>query len=401
MSTFSAVKLTDRVYWVGAIDWNLRDFHGYSTGRGSTYNAYLILGDKVTLIDTAKPQFAREVLDRIASVIPPDKIDYVMSLHSEMDHSGSIPEIVKTVKPEKVFASKNGVKNLSLQMSIPGELTEASDGEVIDLGSVSLKIYETRMLHWPDSMMAFLPEEKILFSQDGFGMHLASYERFCDEVPRYVVEHETAKYFANILTLYANNVKRALDNLADVAADIEYIAPAHGPVWRRDLDWVLGKYAEWAEQKPNCKAVVIYATMWNSTEKMALAIGEGLRAGGTQARIMSLSHNHRSDAAKEVLESGGLIIGSPTMNNQVHPRIADCVTYLKGLKPTNLVGAAFGSFGWSGEAVKYLETEMDEMNVERVCESIRSRYVPSEEQLTACRDMGLQIAKRLEQLCEI
>lgn len=401
MSTFSAVKLTDRVYWVGAIDWNLRDFHGYSTERGSTYNAYLILGDKVTLIDTAKSQFAGEVLDRIASVIPPEKIDYVMSLHSEMDHSGSIPEIVKIVKPEKIFASKNGVKNLSLQMSIPGELTEVSDGEVINLGNVNLTIYETRMLHWPDSMMAFLPEEKTLFSQDGFGMHLASYERFCDEAPRYVVEYETAKYFANILTLYANNVNKALGNLADVAADIKYIAPAHGPVWRHDLDWVLGKYAEWAAQKPNCKAVVIYATMWNSTEKMALAIGEGLRAGGTPAKIMSLTHTHRSDVAREVLESGGLIIGSPTMNNQMHPSVADCVTYLKGLKPANLVGGVFGSFGWSGEAVKDLESDMDEMGVERVCETIKSRYVPSEEQLAACYDMGLQIAKRLERLCAV
>ena len=263
-----AVQVTDKVWWVGAIDWNLREFHGYRTARGTTYNAYLVLADKITLIDTVKAPFKDEMMQRVASVIgDPAKIDYIVSNHAEMDHSGALPEVIAEVKPEKVFASTMGVKALDAHFRIGPALTAVKTGEVISLGNMSMTFVETRMLHWPDSMISYIPEQKILFSQDGFGMHLATDKLFADENDAAVVEQEMRRYYANILLLYAPQTLKLLEDLPKLNLAIDVIAPDHGPLWRRSL---LGRpmdyYAKWAAQKPEKRAVVVYSTMWHSTE---------------------------------------------------------------------------------------------------------------------------------------
>jgi flavorubredoxin len=395
-NVYKPVQISDKVYWVGAVDWTIRDFHGYTTKRGSTYNAYLILADKISLIDTVKKPFKDEMLARIAELIDPKEIDYIISNHSEMDHSGSLPEIIKEVSPEKVFASQMGVKALHDHFATEDEIIAVKDGEELSLGNMSIIFMETRMLHWPDSMFSYLKENKLLFSQDAFGMHLASAERFADEIKKDIIEYEAATYYGNILLPYSPLILKLLDKVAVSGLDIRIVAPDHGPVWRKDLSWILGLYRTWAEQKPTTKAVVLYDTMWHSTEHMARSIEEGLIAGGARVKVMSMGAFHRSDVAYEVLDAGALIVGSPTLNNNMLPSMADVLTYLKGLRPINLIGAAFGSYGWSAESVKQIQGILAEMKVDLVGEPIKAKYVPDKDTLLKCFELGKAVAERLK-----
>jgi len=397
-STFNAVKISEHVYWVGAIDWAVRDFHGYRTGRGTTYNAYLVSGDEIILIDTVKAPFKDELLSRIASVVNPKDINYIISNHSEMDHSGCLPDVINAVWPEKVFASVMGTKALAEHFGLDN-ITPVKDGDSLPLGGLKFSFLETRMLHWPDSMVTFLSEDKLLFSQDAFGMHLASSERFADEIDEAVLIWEAKKYYANILMPYSNIIPAALKKVGESGFDIKIIAPDHGPIWRNKIETLPKLYPVWAAQKPTMKAVVVYDTMWQSTALMARAIGEGLAGGGADVKLMNLRAAHRSDVATEVLDAGALLVGSPTINNQMFPTVADTLIYLKGLKPQNLVGAAFGSYGWSGEAVGKVEEILKEMHVGLVGDGLKSKYVPNSDILEKCVSLGKQVADKLKEVC--
>jgi len=398
--SFEAVKISDRVWWVGAIDWGVRDFHGYATTRGTTYNAYLVLADKVTLIDTVKAPFLDEMMARIASVVEPAKIDYIISNHSEMDHTGCLPQVMAAAGPEKLFASKNGAEALEAHFRLGGRVTPVADGETLRLGSAGVTFVETRMLHWPDSMVSYLAGDEILFSQDGFGMHLASTERFADQVPPDVLRYEAAKYYANILLPFSALVTKTIARLKGLNLPLAMIAPDHGPIYREDLGWIIALWARGAEQKPTGKAVVAFDTMWGSTDAMARAVADGLLAGGAATvKVMPLASCHRSDVATELLEAGALLVASPTLNSQMFPTVADLLVYLEGLKPRNLVGAAFGSYGWSGEAVAKIEEWLTRMKVDLVAEPVKVRYVPDGGALAACRTLGRKVGEALGGRC--
>ena len=260
---------------------------------------------------------------------------------------------------------------------------------------MDLTFMETRMIHWPDSMFTYLAKDELLFSQDAFGMHLATLERFADEIPAATLEYEGATYYANIVLPYSPIVLKALEKVLTSGLKIKVIAPDHGPVWRKDLGWIIELYKKWASQKPTAKAVVVYATMWHSTEKMARAISEALAQAGIKVKLLSMNEVHRSEVVYEVLDAGALIVGSPTMNNNILPQMADVMTYLKGLKPVNKIGAAFGSYGWSGESVKHLEAMLKEMKVELAAESVAVKNAPDGDVLEKCHEMGKTIAAEL------
>jgi flavorubredoxin len=397
MKACRAVKISEHVYWVGAIDWDIRNFHGYSTGRGTTYNAYLILAEKVTLVDVVKAPFLREMLARIRSVIEPEKIDYIISNHAEMDHSGCLPEAIEIMGPEKVFASKKGVESLEAHFGLK-DITAVDDGGEIDLGNMSVTCLETRLLHWPDSMVSYLAADKILFSQDGFGMHLASNERFDDELDDYVLYYEAAKYYANILLLYSHIAEKVIRKIEDSGLEIETIAPDHGPVWRSKIPWIIDLYKRWASRELKKKALIVYDSMWNSTRMMARAIEDGLTEGGVHVKVLNATATSRAEVVTELIDAAALIVGSPTLNNHIFPTIADVLTYIKGLKPRGLVGAAFGSYGWSGESVRVLNAWLEDMKVELVGEGIRVNYVPKSDDLEKCRQLGLEVAGRIADL---
>ncbi len=389
------VEIAKDIYWLGVIDWNIRNFHGYSTYQGSTYNSFLIVDEKIALIDTVKNEFADELIAGISQVVDPSKIDYVISNHTEMDHSGALPMVMHKIGEQKpLYCSKMGYKNLSKHFTRKWNYHPVKNGEELDLGKKTLAFMETRMLHWPDSMFTYVKEDKILFSSDAFGQHYAGLERFDDQIGEAIMPH-AKKYFANILLLYAPLILKLVDKVKEMGLAIDMICPDHGILWRKDPGKIISSYVEWSLQKPKRKAVVVYDTMWHSTEIMAKVIVESLGEEGVDVRLMNLRSCHRSDIITEVLDAGAIVIGSPTLNNGLFPTISDFLTYIKGLKPLNKIGAAFGSYGWSGEAVKLITRELEEMKFEVIDPGLKIQYVPDEKGIEACSELGKKIAGAL------
>ena len=395
--TFTAIPICDKVYWVGAIDWAVRDFHGYWTAAGTTYNAYLIVDEKITLIDTVREGFCDEMMARISSVVPVEDIDYVVCNHAELDHSGALPRLLRAARPEKLFTSKAGIKALARHFELDMEATGVGNGERLSLGQFNLTFVAAAMLHWPESMFTYLEEQGVLFSQDAFGMHLASSERFANEIADGPLRYEATKYFANILAPYRKLVLRAIGALQESLPDLAIIAPDHGPVWRQTPERIIELYSRLAEGKPvTDKAIVVYDTMWKSTERMAHAIGQGLFDGGIHYKMMPLKVWHRSDIATELHNASGLLLGTPTLNNNLFPTVADLLTYLRGLKPVDKVTGVFGSHGWSGEGVGQAMDALSAMGLD-VVGSVKSQYVPGDEELGRCRELGQKVAQRVLQ----
>jgi len=389
------VELVKCIYWVGAIDWNVRDFHGYAIPAGSTYNAYLILDDKVTLIDTVKKEFADQLLDNIAQIIDPRKIDYMISNHTEMDHSGGLPRVMSKIGEEKpLYCSKMGQKNLSLHFPEKWNYQPVENGGILNLGKRTLTFLETRMLHWPDSMFSYVKEEQLLFSSDAFGQHYAGMDRFDDQVGEDIMPH-ARKYFANILLLYAPLVLQLVEKVTQMGLSIKTICPDHGIIWRQEPSKIIQAYVEWSRQKPKKKAVVVYDTMWHSTQKLAEAIVDGLNQKGVEAKPMHLRASHRSDVITEILDAGAVLVGSPTLNNGLFPTVADFLTYMKGLKPNKKIAAAFGSYGWSGEGVKLINKELEEMKFELIDPGLKIQFVPGPQGIEAAFQLGQKVGQAL------
>jgi flavorubredoxin len=389
------VELAPGVFWVGAVDWTLRDFHGYLTEDGTTYNAFLIVDDHNTLIDTVKVEFVPELLARVAEIVDPEKISYLVSNHVEMDHSGGLPEVVARVKPEKIFCSPKGREGLSRHYQADWPFQEVKTGSEVSLGRYTLSFLETPMLHWPDSMMTYLKEEQLLFSSDAFGAHLASGERFDDHLPRHPSDylHQVKKYYANILMPFGSLITQLFDKIAQLGLRFQTIAPDHGLIYRQDPGRVLEAYRKWARMEPERKALVIYDTMWHSTELLAEAFTQGLVDAGVDAQLHHLRRTHYSDIVTEVLDAGLLLFGSPTLNNGLFPTMGEFLTYLKGLKPKNKAAMAFGSYGWSGQAVGLINQEIQAMKLPLAHEGFRVTYIPTPEELAAARKLGEQLAR--------
>ncbi|MEW6187117.1 MAG: FprA family A-type flavoprotein [Thermodesulfobacteriota bacterium] len=390
------VEIVKDIYWVGVIDWNLRDFHGYAIPEGTTYNAFLIMDDKITLIDTVKKEFADQLLDNVAQIVDPKKIDYVISNHTEMDHSGGLPRVMHKIGEDKpLYCSKVGQKNLSLHFREPWNYRAVENGGVLNLGKRTLTFLETRMLHWPDSMFSYVKEEALLFSSDAFGQHLASMERFDDQVGEAIMP-QAKKYFANILLLYAPLVLQLVEKVTQMGLSLKTVCPDHGILWRQDPSKIIRAYVEWSRQEPKKKAVVIYDTMWHSTEKLAEAVVEGLFQTGVAARPMHLRACHRSDIMTEILDAGAVVVGSPTLNNGLFPTVSDFLTYMKGLKPANKIAAAFGSYGWSGEAVKLINQELEAMKFTLVDPGLKIQFVPDAKAVAAALELGRKVGQALQ-----
>ncbi len=391
------IEIAEGVYDVGVTDWNIRDFHGYSTEMGTTYNSFLIVDEKIALIDTVKEPFSDQLIDNIGRIVDPKKIDYVVSNHTEMDHSGSLARVMHRIGADKpVVCSKMGHKNLGKHFHRRSwNYRPVATGDELALGRKTLMFMESRMVHWPDSMFSYLKEDHILFSSDGFGQHYAGPEKFDDQVGDRIMPY-AKKYFANILLLYAPLIANLLAKVTEMGLAIDMICPDHGILWRKDPAGIISAYARWSRQEAERKAVVIYDTMWQSTEKMAHAITAGINREGVPAKPLHLRKWHRSDVMTEVFDARAVVVGSPTLNNTLYPSLADFLTYMKGLKPLNKIGAAFGSYGWSGEAVKLITEQLGEMKFDVLGSGLRVQYVPDEEALKACYEFGRDVGRAVK-----
>jgi flavorubredoxin len=389
------VALKENINWVGAIDWNLTSFHGYITQRGSSYNAYLIKDEKTVLIDTVKASLFEEFWTRVKEVVDPSKIDIVVSNHVEMDHSGALPLVMEQIPKAKVVTSPNGEKGLKRHFKKDWDFQVVKTGDSIKIGKRTLHFVNTPMIHWPDNMVTYCPEEKILFSNDAFGQHIASTERYDDQLPWGILREESAKYWANIVMPYAEQVQGALSALGGL--DIKLIAPSHGIMWRNHIPNILGEYKNWATSTTDLKkALIVYDTMWGSTEKMAFALRNGLVEMGAVVTMRSLKHHHISDIMTDVLDSKMIILGCPTLNNGMLPSMGAFLTYLKGLKPKNRLGYAFGSFGWGGQAVGEMEEVIKGLGWNMPLAGTKLKFIPDDKELVDMKAVGRKLGEHLK-----
>ena len=375
-----AVKVKPDVYWVGGIDWNERLFHGYTTERGITYNAYLIMDEKITLIDTCKATFADELVQRISQVVDPAKIDVVITNHVEMDHSGSLPVIHKIAPNAEIYASAGaGVNELRAHFGI--EATPVKTGDTLCIGERTLSFVTTPMVHWPDNMVTYSDVDKILFSNDAFGQHFATTKRFDDENDMCEVLKQAKKYYANIVWPYGMQAGRAL--AAVKGLELKMIAPSHGCIWRSHIDEIIAKYEEWTTYQTQEKAVVVFDSMWHSTESMAREICDAFIAEGISAQLIDVKSTHISDIMLYMCDAKYVAVGSPTLNSNMLPTVASFLTYLRGLSPKNeqRIGLAFGSYGWAPLGPKQVYAELENAKFQLPVPVVAQQWVPSEENL--------------------
>ena len=397
------VEIKKDIFWVGFVDYDHRDFHGYSRSPdGSTYNAYLIKDEKNVLLDTVASGYEGTLLCRMAQVLEPEKIDYIICNHMELDHAGALETIIERCKPEKIFVSQTGLKSMAGYFDCKNWPVQAvKSGDSINIGKRTIVFQETRMLHWPDSMVSYIPEDKLLISNDIFGQNIASSARFVDEFGDHgEYARRVKEYYFNIVLPYSPMVLKTLPVVEKL--DIDMIAPDYGLIHRGEkaVRDIIDMYRAMAEQKPQQRALVFYDTMWQSTETMAYAIGSGLEENGVPTRLMSVKQNHHSAIMTELADCGAVIAGSPTHNNTVLPLMAAQLTYMKGLRPLNRIGGAFGSYGWSGEGPKFLHEQLASMNMEMPAEPVKCNWRPDHEALKACHQMGVTIAEALKKKCQ-
>ncbi|UCF11790.1 MAG: FprA family A-type flavoprotein [Thermoplasmatales archaeon] len=387
----NAVEIKPDIYWVGGIDWDIRNFHGYITQRGTTYNAYLIMDKKITLVDTQKHYLFEEMLSRIKEIVDPLKIDYIVSNHVEMDHSGSIQKLLEVAPNAKIITSTRGEKGLRRHYKKDWNFKVVKSGDTLNIGERTLHFVEIPMVHWPDSMVTYIPSDKLLLPNDAFGQHIATSERFDDEVDWGILKEEAAKYYANIVMPYGSQVEKALEALSGL--DIEMIAPSHGIIWRSLIPQILKEYTKWARYETEDKALIVYDSMWGSTEEIANTLREGIEEAGIHVTMRNLKNNHISDVITDVISSKLILLGSPTLNNTMLPSMGGFLTYLKGLRPKNRIGFVFGSYGWGGQAVGEIEKIIKDISWDVPVESININYVPDEKELLDVRKKGKKLGK--------
>ena len=396
MKPFAIMK---DVYWVGALDYNIRNFHGfsYTTHHGTTYNAYLIIGEKIALVDSVMGLFTEEMLSRISEVIDPTKIDYMISNHTEMDHSGATPEILKIVPNAKLVCTSKAVDQLKKHYADGWNIQTVKTGDEIDLGGKTLRFYEAPMLHWPESMFTYYVEKQLLLPNDAFGQHYATEQRFADEVDQNVLWREAEKYYANILWPLSRMVQRKIEEVVELGLPIKMIAPSHGLIWRKDPLQIVTRYLEWAKgERLQDKVVITWDTMWESTTKLARAMAEGVQSEGLEPKMRLIPHSDRYDIMADLLEARGILVGSSTMHNDVLPNVASVLSDFELLKPVGKKCAAFGSYGWGGGAVKKIQESMEKGKMDIVMEPFTVKWVPDEDELQQAFNFGKEFAKKVK-----
>lgn len=390
-----AAPVTDRIHWVGAIDWNLRDFHGFETPMGTTYNCYLVRGDdKIALVDTVKVPFVPELLSRIRDVCDPADIDYIVVNHIEPDHNGGMRLVAEACPNAKIVASAGGVRGIAEYHGADIEVQAVGADDTLDLGGVTLKFLPMPMVHWPDSMFTYCPEQCCLMPNDAFGQHLATSARFADEVGIAQAVEELVLYYANILMPLSTPVGKAVSKVIELGWVCKTIAPSHGVIWReRDIPTLFDAYDRCISGDTYDKLVVAYGTMWGSTDTLARHIADGATEAGVDVHLFDLAATPYAHVTRHVFDARALLLGSPTLHHGMLHRPAGYLQYLAGLKPRDKAVGAFGSYGWSSGATKQISARFEEMGLEMPFGDYTCKYAPNAEQIAGAREWGLQFGR--------
>lgn len=396
-----AIEIKPGIFWVGVIDWAVRDFHGYVTPNGTTYNNYLIMDEQITLCDTVKHEFSEITIENIRSLTDPSMIRNIVINHIENDHVSSIGDIMHLTPDATIYITDKGKKGLERFFDTSKwNIKVVKTGDTLNIGKRNLLFLETPMLHWPDSMMTYVREDKLLISQDAFGQHYASAARFDDEFitchSMNELEDAVKDYYANILMPFGTLIKTKIAEVQKLGLEIGMIAPDHGIIWRKDPAKIMNMYLDMANGKADLRVVIIYDTMWHSTEQMTVPLMQGIKDEGIDVRIVKLRASPVSFAVKEFWKARACLIGSPTLNNSLFPTVAEFLTYLKGLRPKNRMAAAFGSYGWGGGAVKDIYEAIKKMGLEPVEPGVQVVYKPSADDHKKCYEFGREFAQKVK-----
>ncbi|MGD0486230.1 MAG: FprA family A-type flavoprotein [Syntrophorhabdales bacterium] len=397
-----AIEVRNKIYWVGAVDWAIRDFHGYETPRGTSYNNYLVLDEEPTLVDTVKHDFADVTLKNIREIIDPGAIRHVIINHIENDHATSVDRVMAVCPGATLYMTERGRKGLARFFDLSGwRIRTVKTGDTLKTGEKTLLFLETPMLHWPDSMVSYVQEDKVLFSQDAFGQHIASSAHFDDEFIACAslaeLEDAVIDYYANILMPFGPLIKAKIAEVAKLGLDLQVIAPDHGIIWRQDPEKIVRMYLDMAEGKATQSVAIIYDTMWRSTEHMTQPIVRGIKDAGLECKVIKLRATPINVAIKEFWKARGTLIGSPTLNNIPFPTIVQFLTYLRGLRARNRIVGAYGSFGWSGGAIREVYETIRQIGLEAYEPGVEVMYRPAPEDEQKCYDFGAAFAEKVKE----
>lgn len=384
------MQIKNNIHWVGVIDWDLRHFHGhtYYTKRGGTYNSYLIMDEIPTLVDAVLGDFSKEMIDRIKEITPLESIKQIIVNHVEPDHSGALPELLKLIPNAKLYGTAKCKEGLQKYYQSNWDFQVVKTGDEISTGQKTIKFLEVPMIHWPDSMFSYIPQDKLLLSNDGFGQQWACNERFDDEVDQSILYEETAKYYASILWPWSAMIKTKLNELQNLGWEIDMIAPSHGLIWRKNPLEILDWYRKWSANQSEKRVVLVYETMWNSTKQMAEAIAQGLQEINVPYQLLDINQTDKTDVLTAMLEAKGYMFGSAAYDNDMLPNLAGFMHYLRGCHPQKRIACAFGSFGWGGGATKALEQFIADMHLEMPIPSLSLQWRPNPEELEKCKQFG-------------
>ena len=387
-----SINVKNNIYWVGKIDWELRKFHGdeYSTHRGSSYNSYLIKEDKVALIDTVWKPFSKEFIENLAQEIDLNKIDYIITNHAEIDHSGALPELMRHIPDTPIYCTRNGVKSLKGHYHQDWNFQVVKTGDKLSLGNKELIFVEAPMLHWPDSMFCYLTEDNVLFSNDAFGQHYASEFMFNDLVDQNELAGECIKYYANILTPFSPLVTKKIQEVLSFNLPLDIICTSHGIIWRDEPVKIVQQYLEWANDYQENQITLVYDTMWNGTRVMAENIANGIKESDPKVnvKLFNLAKSDKNDVITEIFKSKAILLGSPTINKGILVSVAGLLEEIKGLRFKNKKASAFGAYGWSGESVKLISEKLTSAGFEIVDDGLKVLWNPDSESKTQCVEYG-------------
>jgi anaerobic nitric oxide reductase flavorubredoxin len=393
----AVIEILPGIYSVGVLDWNVRNFHGhtYTTPRGSTYNAYLIIDEKIALIDTVYGPFTQELIENIKEVVPLEKIDYIIANHVETDHSGALPSLMQLCPKAKILGTAKCKEGLYKHYYGTWDFQIVKTGDKIKLGKRTLVFLEAPMIHWPDSMFTYCPQDCLLLPNDAFGQHYATAERFDDQVDQNSLMDEAEKYYANILWPLGSVILKKIEEVQKLNIPIKMIAPSHGVIWRREPARIINSYISWAKGGTSKKIVIAYETMYGATEKMARKIAEGITAAGVEVKLYNVAESDRTEIITRLLTTQGFLFGSSTHDNDMLPNIAAFLEIVKGLRPKGRQVGFFGSYGWAGGAVKEMQGMLKDSGVDVSVPGVSIKYAPDKEELEACFAFGNQFAKLL------
>ena len=390
-------QITDKVSWVGKIDWELTKFHGdeLSTMHGSSYNAYLIEDEKTALIDTVWQPYDKEFVARLKKHIDLKKIDYIIMNHNEIDHSGALVELMREIPGKPIYCTKKGEAIIRGHYHQDWNFVNVKTGDTLNLGENTITFIEAPMLHWPDTMFSYLSGENILFSNDAFGQHFATESLYNDTVKQDDLMWEAQKYYANILNPFSMMVSRKVKEVIGMNLNIKMICPSHGIIWKENPTQIIDKYVDWSNEYKENQITIVYDTMWQSTRKMAESIADGIQQEDATVRVklFNASQIDKNDILTEIFQSKAILVGSPTINNGYSYAIAGILEMARGIKYRGKKAAAFGSYGWNGDAPKMITAHLQEAGFEVVNEGIKKQWIPDEKNLDDCVEYGKEFAK--------